>query len=457
MILLCLVVLIIFSASIAQADTIEQDSLRVRFEIENIEYSNNVKGVVRVSNIGIRPIEDITIESLFPDEIKNAKDSTNISEIGTLEAGQSNVYEFYMEQVSSLSQPDANDSSNQSSNDSKELDNPTTGHNEKTIWFIIIACISIALLIIISLKMKKGKKVLSLLLCLVYITTLFGNSINVHATESDSKKVLVEESFIINGELYNIQLLVNYKQKSNTVMPSGSIISRGRWISLLIDAMEYSSEQRLEIDDLDTVFTDIVDHEYEDEIIRSVIHSIVDTEEETFRPDEPATRQFAAVTAVKALNFSEIQDIICDDSDEIEHKKAVEVAVFMDIIKLENNRFYPMRSLTQSEAEYILEGVRGILKCTEVDADYDSVIKLKEGVIELSDNITYEVNESRFIFLLDDETKSLKKDDIFVLPDLTPYKVSKVTQEGNSLVVDTKEPEIEETNRLHRRTRYWIV
>ena len=55
MILLCLVVLIIFSASIAQADTIEQDSLRVRFEIENIEYSNNVKGVVRVSNIGIRP------------------------------------------------------------------------------------------------------------------------------------------------------------------------------------------------------------------------------------------------------------------------------------------------------------------------------------------------------------------------------------------------------------------
>ncbi|WP_418223306.1 carboxypeptidase regulatory-like domain-containing protein [Clostridium isatidis] len=117
----------------------------------------------------------------------------------------------------------------------------------------------------------------------------------------------------------------------------------------------------------------------------------------------------------------------------------------MDLINLENNKFHPLRALTETEADYIIEGIKGIIQTSEIDLNYDSVIEYKEGIALIEDGISYEINGSTIIFALKDEIKNLEKDDIFVLPNQTPYKVTNVRIEDDKLIVETTEPSIEET------------
>ncbi|MGL5353007.1 MAG: carboxypeptidase-like regulatory domain-containing protein, partial [Clostridium sp.] len=227
-------------------------------------------------------------------------------------------------------------------------------------------------------------------------------------------------------------------------IPSGEVVTRGEWISKLVETMGIKEKQELEIDDLEYGFDDIEDSQYKEDIVYAKIFNIIENIEGAFKPNEPATREFAAVTAVKALDFRPTKDIVCDDASEITYLKEIEIAVSMKIINLEKNKFHPLRSITEAESKYVIEGVVGILKSTEVDEDYDSVIEYKDGVIKFEDNTVYEVNGSTVTFDLNDKTKNLKNDDIFILPGEKPYKVVSVKVEGKKVIVLTSEPKMEE-------------
>lgn len=476
-VLSCFSLLLFFRPTTVLANTVEQDDLKVKFTVEQAQNNEDeIKGTVKITNIGIRSIDGINVESILPDGIKLTDDSTLTKEIGKLESGESVSYEFNGK-LESLPQPGdddeehnptpGEDGGNNNSNPDKggAVDNqePNSGNNSNSpskgntsisdkvktgddniiLALIILICLCSGLINFLS--RKQIKKVLSGVLCLTLIAPLAANTINVQARENDTKTITISESITISEKSYRFETVVSYTKSNDVVEASGDIITRGQWISMLVDAMEIESIQQLEIDDLETIFTDINGHDFEDDIINAVIYSIIDTEEDTFRPDEPATREFAAATSVRALGFQPVQDIICEDANEITYLKEVETAVAMKIINIEGNKFYPLRSLTESEAQYVLEGVSGVLKSTEIDPEYDSEIEFKEGVIEFQGAVSYEVDGDTITFILNEETKNLKKDDIFILPDQTPYKVTKVTIDGDNVIVETVEPQIEET------------
>ena len=491
MLMLCFVMTVLFSQTITFATTTENDNLKVRFDVIKVDdTTNEIYGKVKVTNIGVRPIEEISIENILPDGVKLKEGSSLTKEIGTLEAGSSSTFEFYGE-LESILPPINNGGENNPSNDnvigedkpsndnatgedkpsvdnnsdinkpsievsegvnnSQEVssyihtDSVNTGDNNIIPVLIVTIAICSGLLIFLSKKKNINcKKLLSIFICCIFTATLINSAAIVQADENNKKQISVKENIVVNDNTYTIETIVRYSVKSNVVIPSGSVVTRGEWIAKLVDCLDLKEKQEIEIEDFEYPYSDVEGTEYEEDILYALVYSILDGKEDTFNVNEAATREFASVTAVKALNFKPVQDIICDDSNEIENLKEIEVAVSMDIITLENNKFYPLRALTQSEAEYIIQGVEGIIKSSEVDLDYDSSIEYKDDVIQIDDEILYEVNGTIVTFELNEVTKKLKENDIFILPTERPYKILNAKQEDDKLIVETVDPKIEE-------------
>lgn len=455
----CFTMLVIIKPTTTLAEITEQDDLKVKLQLEQVgNNSKEIKGIVNVTNVGIRDIDDINIECTIPKGMKIKKENDLTKKIGTLVAGESATFEFYCEIVSDtndgsgvpsvdvnigLGKPSDNDTSDKGSD---ILNNVVTGNISAilSLSLAIILCGGGAILLSKS-KSKNIKKILSIFICLSIVSTMIESSTIVQASERKKKEISIKEEITIGEKLYAVEVAVNYKVQLTVVEPSGNVITRGQWISQLVETMGLKGEQNLEREEFEYPFDDIEGHEYEEDIIYANIYGILDVEEGSFNPNDIATREFAALTAIKALRFDLVQDIICDDSNEITYSKEVETAVAMNIMTLEDNKFYPLRSLTQSEAEYVLEGVRCILNSSNIDSEYDNIFEYKEGIIEIKDNIEYEVNGSTLIFEVTDEIKNLNKDDIFVIPTQRPYKVVEINVEEDKVIIETVDPTIEET------------
>lgn len=456
--ILVIMMVVLCTPIIPLAQTVEQDNLKVNLEVEQVDNNENeVKGKVNVSNMGTSSISGIKVESILPEGLKLKDGSILIKEIGTLQGGESSSYEFKAQiEKSSLVNEDNNNKNNNTPNNkvnlstnkntSNALKSSKTGDSNNLIVLISVVVISGGIILFLVLKnKKKSKKILSLFLCLSMVAPWVSSAKLVKAVEVETKEISINEEIKIKDKVYTIKTVVSYEKAVEEDYPSGNVVSRGEWISDLVEVMGFENEQQLEIENEEPFFNDIQGQACENAVNYAVVYSILDRSEEGFRPDEPATREFAALTAVRALAFEPVQDIVCDDVSDITYPKEVETAVAMDIMKLRNNKFYPLQELYESEAEYALNAIKTILNSTEVDPNYNSVIKYKDGVIELEDNTVYSVNGTTVTLELNDETKALKKDDIFVLPDETPYKVVSTTVDGDNIIIETTEPEIEET------------
>lgn len=118
-VLSCFALLLFFRPTTVLANTVEQDDLKVKFTVEQAQNNEDeIKGTVKITNIGIRSIDGINVESILPDGIKLTDDSTLTKEIGKLESGESVSYEFNGK-LESLPQP----------GDDDEEHNPTPGED----------------------------------------------------------------------------------------------------------------------------------------------------------------------------------------------------------------------------------------------------------------------------------------------------------------------------------------
>lgn len=81
----------------------------------------------------------------------------------------------------------------------------------------------------------------------------------------------------------------------------------------------------------------------------------------------------------------------------------------------------------------------------EDDTETPKGIIFKDGTIELSSHITYQQNGSIFTFPITEETKRLKEGVVFILPTTEPFKVTSISEVNGSYIVETEDPEIQET------------
>jgi len=271
--MLGLAMLVVSKPSIAFAQTAEQDNLKVKFKVEQVQDSSKeVRGTVKITNVGVRPIKDINIESILPEGIKLKEGSALTKKVETLEAWESISFEFFGE-LSNNSTPGNNGgsdnqtpgndgennnstpsnnggSNNPSTNDSgstsKDVSGSvSTGDNNIILALTVLILICSGGIILLSKKKKKIKKALSIFLCVTLVSALIGNSTIARAIEGENKKISVKENIIINEKSYTFETVVSYKIQSDVVVPSGEVISRGQWISMLMDTIALQSEQQI--------------------------------------------------------------------------------------------------------------------------------------------------------------------------------------------------------------------
>ncbi len=170
-----------------------------------------------------------------------------------------------------------------------------------------------------------------------------------------------------------------------------------------------------------------------------------------FKPDGYVTREFAAYTAVRALNYTlEEAAVSWNDKDMLLYPREDSAAVKLGLFELIDNNFMPDQKLTHAELEQIITVIKNIVESAKVDPDHEDNIEYVQGVEETT--LRYELyeEESKIIVLEPEKVIGWKAGEVHALissdvsvPDIA-IKITEITPGDDRTVIYYGEPEIGE-------------
>ena len=416
---------ICFSTSVLAA-TIEQDGITVTITTDKESYTEDepISVTISATNTNDYAVSNMKIESIIPEGYKLNENTQSVINKESIQSGETlTLTAIYEGEVSDITVGES----------------PQTGDNFSDIVIISIITILGIGISVLLIKQKKAKKILSLVLCLtVFGTTFLGLNFNVIAASTEEKSITAKEEITVGNNIIPISAIITFKTLEDT---DNQTYTRGEWIQDLVTSYEYPEIQR---ENVTPSYSDIDNTEYEEAIETAVAYGLLDTDNDKFFPEEEATREFAAVTAVRQLGFAPTEAITCSDSDIITYKEEAFIAVQFELLTLENDYFYPNRALTHLEGEQVLNTIQEINNSTELDPNHENVINYRENVIILNDVSDYTINENTLTLPKLNEINNIKKDDIILLNNSEAFKVVTVTNNENNVIVQFVTPEIYE-------------
>ena len=239
-----LVILFSFSSVQAFATTLTQDGLEVTLTTNKEKYSKNeqITATLTVKNTNDSAISNISLENLIPDGYKLADKSEKTKQIGILNAGEIASLEVtYVvdskktdDETNKIDDPSKTDEANKIDDPSKtdeanKIDEGSTVNNTSvstgddfamTTVLSVLAISSIALIIVVSIKKKKGKQLLSLFLSVSIIGAInvLPVSLSYAAEENSSVKndtftkfqISLKQNVNVEDKVVNIKSIVYY-------------------------------------------------------------------------------------------------------------------------------------------------------------------------------------------------------------------------------------------------------
>lgn len=434
-----------------------QDGLKVTLETDKDSFGETdaIKAEVKVENQNDMAIKNIHIETDVPEGFTLADTSKASLDIAKLDGKDSvsltSEFKAEIKQNGGVITPEDNNANKDNTNptitetnnekdstihktDTSKNDVDTGNHINVTFLFSLLI-VSGCIMAIYVVKHKKVKKASTFLLCLLMAATLLPTA-DIKANEQDTKGLItVEKTVKVNGKDVTLKSQVTYDKNHDQVETT---YTRGEWIQKLVDAVGYpeNDSQR------DEVFNDIANSEYKDAIETAFTYGIIE-KSESFEPEQPATREFAAITSVRALGYLSSEDIICKDVADITYKKEVFLAVDTGLMYLEQDNFYPKRALNNKEAQHIIAKMQEVFGSTETNGDSPEGFEFKDGVIALDSTITYTDKDDTLIIKKTD-IKDVEIGSIIVIGYENAYKVKDYKENGDDLEITYTKPEFNE-------------
>lgn len=232
--------------------------------------------------------------------------------------------------------------------------------------------------------------------------------------------------------------------------------TRGEWIALLLTQV---NAEVLENGNQTNYYGDTEGTEYSAEIEAAKAYGIIPADEDEqdvplFNPDELATREFAAITAVLAMGFvSDNKVLDCTDKNELAYPELALIAVKEGFVVLEDNSFYPSRALSGTEKEQIFDVIDIINESAEITEEFEEVSYSNNVVSEelkSIQNYTVSYNDAgNYIVkvLENDSTKKIKENEYFVLPPNDEFssglalKALSIQKQDEYFVIESTVPE----------------
>lgn len=434
----CLSFLMALSVFIVPVQAIDKqdDYLKVNYVVEKTS-ETNVTIKIDVKNISDHAVKNIDLKNSIPSEFEvEGNKNITIDSLNSSESKEVSIKVTLKDNISIKGDDKTKGDGGNQKKENKQNSATKTGDSTKIGWWIISLVISIFVIIGV-VKSKKARALLSLF---IVATMIVGNIGTVKAANNIQKDMQLKENVVFNNKNYEFGLDISYEIENDGEIGDQDTISRGEWINRLVAAMHY---EKIE-DTLDQpYFSDTTGTIVEDSINYAVAYRIVDLDNQEFHPQTIASREFIAVTTVKALGFQPVEDLSCADAGDITDLKNAYLAVDLGIINLIDNHFYPTGNGTRGLANQALKVVEDVLSSTKVSDTPQSDITYADGVIVLNEEEAV-IDGTTLTVDADGKTKGVKVGDIIAVKDYACYKVTAVQQNGNKIVLSTTEPKIEE-------------
>lgn len=157
-------------------------------------------------------------------------------------------------------------------------------------------------------------------------------------------------------------------------------VTRIEWVKMLVDTFRMTVEGG---NYPDNYYTDIDSTaDYYRDLMVAVEFGVIDLAAGSeFRPEEPATREFAAHTLNYCLAFQLDENTYTyNDTDDVTYKDDVQVAVNRKWFALVDDSFLPQKAVTADEAEAMLADAEEVFFGTTVTEGYNSTYEFKADV-----------------------------------------------------------------------------
>lgn len=177
-------------------------------------------------------------------------------------------------------------------------------------------------------------------------------------------------------------------------------VTRAAWISQLVDTFSMTVDDTTAMPD--NYYSDLTEDMpcYED-ILLAVEFGVIDLEAgQPFRPDDPATREFAAHTLNFCLGFQPGDaETSIGDSQVLTYPEDVQIALARGWLAPVNGNFLPEQPLTAAEAETMLQDARQVLEETAAGIGGENSYSFAAGVIVIPADTEVQWEEGGFLTL----------------------------------------------------------
>ena len=257
---------------------------------------------------------------------------------------------------------------------------------------------------------------------------------------------------------------------SERTAQDGMEISRGEWIHLLMQGLQkqVAAKENLAVH----YFGDTEGTVYEAEIETAQMSGILppadsegfeDSEQDIplFRPEETATREFAAYTAVKALGFqNDGTRLNSADASELRYPEEDNIAVRQKLLLLKANCFQPSAPFTYGDKDVLFDAVSLLNRYQNKNtapAKTTQSVSYEKNVIQapLKKTTGYTITKNgdgsyTVVLPATSAAKNIKKGRVFVLPanknhpNGVALKAVSVKKQGANYKINGKVPEVQE-------------
>jgi uncharacterized repeat protein (TIGR01451 family) len=349
---------------------------------------------------------------------------------------------------------------------------PKMGDNTKIIVWVVLLVLAGAAIVVALKKKNRRNKMLAWFLCLIMTgSTVAGvfperaraeaQSVNIGKVMELSKNILVDQTTV------ELKAKVEYTYvKSDDPSDDTKTYTRGEWVQMLAEKVEMNLDT--DPDSLNHYYADTAGNAYEAAIEIAEKYGILpppdieDLEQDIpfFYPDEPATREFAAYTAVHAMGFNGIHSYDTNswtDWDSITYQNEAAIAVGKGFLELQGeNQFQPKIQLSAADVEMIFKKIDEIRQedIDPLDDSYDN-IQYVDGVLKKElENVTdyniVENSDGTYTVTLPrtNETEKIVEGSIIVLtaneenPLGCAFKVITATEAENKRIFTCVDPEL---------------
>ena len=198
----------------------------------------------------------------------------------------------------------------------------------------------------------------------------------------------------------------------------------------------------------DDYFSDVTSaHVYYKDIMMAAEFGVIDIEAgQKVKPDEAATREFAAHTLNYCLGYKlEDKTYTYKDTTGIKYPDDTQIAINRGWFALESGRFNPEKTITKSEIENMVSDAKTVQDSTQIDENYKNSYEFTSNVIEIPQDVSVYVDKDKNVTIVNCPKKITVGDTFAVYENgvAQVYTAKEITVDGSDTVIITNDVDID--------------